>query len=164
DTNQILEELDLEIRNTLQQEITGNSDGMDIALCIHRKEKNVLEFSGAKNPLIYIQNNELFHVKGDVRAIGGRKSKKQVPFTKHSIFIESTMVFYVFSDGYSDQCGDGNQGKSMTKKLKNLLLEIHHLPMEEQKEVLLNSFQAWKGAAHQTDDVLVMGVKLEPEF
>ena len=164
DTNQILEELDLEIRNTLQQEITGNSDGMDIALCIHRKEKNMLEYSGAKNPLVYIQNNELFHVKGDVRAIGGRKGKKQIPFKKHNIFIESTTVFYVFSDGYSDQFGSGTQGKFMTKKLKELLLEIHQLPMAEQKEVLLNTFKAWKGSAHQTDDVLVMGVKLEPEF
>lgn len=164
DTDQILEELDMEIRNTLQQEISGNSDGMDIALCIHRKEKNLLEFSGAKNPLVYIQNNELFHVKGDVRAIGGRKGKKEIPFKKHSIFIESTTIFYIFSDGYSDQFGDNNQGKFMSKRLKELLLEIHHLPLEEQKEVLADTFEAWKGDAHQTDDVLVMGVKLEPAF
>lgn len=164
DTNQILEELDMEIRNTLQQEITGNTDGMDIALCIHRKEKNLLEFSGAKNPLYYVQNNELFHIKGDVRAIGGRKSKNEKPFKKHNVLIESTTVFYIFSDGYSDQFGENGQGKFMSKRLKELLLEIHHLPLEKQKEILSSTFDTWKGSGSQIDDVLVMGVKLEPEF
>ncbi len=65
ETDQILSELHQEIRTALQQETTGNNDGMDVALCIYRKEKNTLEFSGAKNSLIYIQDNKLFQVKGE---------------------------------------------------------------------------------------------------
>src|SRR5690606_31145503 len=96
DSDQILEALDTEIRNTLQQEASGNNDGMDISLGIFRKEKNILEFSGAKNPLVYIQNNELFQVKGDVRSIGGRKSKNRTTFKKHNILVEEPTVFYLF--------------------------------------------------------------------
>ena len=164
EADQILEELDVEIRNTLQQDTTGNSDGMDVALCIYRKEKNIIEFSGAKNPLIYIQNNELFYLKGNVRAVGGRRGKKEVPFQKHHILIDSPTTFYLFSDGYCDQFGKNNEGKFMSKRFKELLMEIHHLPLEEQKTILNDHFEAWKGDTSQIDDVLVMGVKLEPEL
>ena len=164
ESDQILEALDTEIRNTLQQEASGNNDGMDISLGIFRKEKNVLEFSGAKNPLVYIQNNELFQVKGDVRSIGGRKSKNKTTFKKHNILIEEPTVFYLFSDGYRDQFGDKDKGKFLSKRFNQLLLEIHQLPMNEQKDILETTLNEWRGETHQIDDVLVMGIKLEPSF
>ena len=160
--NQILDALDSEIRTNLQQEVTGNNDGMDIALCIYRKEKSIIEFSGAKNPLIYIQNKQLFQVKGDVHAIGGHKRKKEFSYKKHTIVIDEPTTLYLFSDGFRDQFGDNNAGKFMSKKFNQLLLDIHQLPLQEQKELLDKTFEQWKGNAHQTDDVLVMGIKLEP--
>jgi serine phosphatase RsbU (regulator of sigma subunit) len=137
---------------------------MDISLGIFRKEKNILEFSGAKNPLVYIQNNELFQIKGDVRSIGGRKSKNKIPFKKHNILIEGPTIFYLFSDGYRDQFGDKNKGKFLTKRFNQMLLDIHQLSMNEQKNILENALNEWRGETHQIDDVLVMGVKLEPCF
>jgi len=32
--------------------------------------------------------------------------------------------------------------------------------MKEQKEILMNTFDAWKGEYDQVDDVLVMGVRV----
>lgn len=158
----ILHELDSEIRNALQQEVTGNNDGMDIALCIYRKEKNIIEYSGAKNPLVYVQNNELFQIKGDVHSIGGQKSKKEFNYKKHTVLIDQPTTLYMFSDGYRDQFGGEQGGKFMSKKFNQLLLEIHHLPLNEQMEILNKTFEDWKGKGPQTDDVLVMGIKLEP--
>lgn len=162
DSNMILEALDTEIRTSLQQETNGNNDGMDIALCIYRKEKNILEFSGAKNPLVYIQNNELFQIKGDIHCIGGRKGKKERSFKQHQLSIEQPTTVYLFSDGFRDQFGDKDKGKFMSKKFNQLLLDIHQLPLPEQQQILDKTFEDWKGAAHQTDDVLVVGFKLEP--
>ncbi len=56
ETSNILGTLHTEIRTALRQEVTGNNDGMDVALCIYRKQRKVLEFSGAKNPLVYRQD------------------------------------------------------------------------------------------------------------
>lgn len=161
--DQILQSLDTEIRTALQQEKTGNKDGMDVALCIYRKEKSVLEFSGAKNPLIYIQNKELTKVRGDIHAIGGsmRSRKNDSSFKKHVIPIDQPTTVYIFSDGYQDQFGGEKNMKFMSKKFQQLLLKIHELPMEEQQKVLNETIEAWKGEQKQTDDILVIGIRLD---
>jgi serine phosphatase RsbU (regulator of sigma subunit) len=160
ETNTLLDMLHAEIRSALRQEVTGNNDGMDAALCIYRKQRKVLEFSGAKNPLVYIQDNTLHRIKGDIHAIGGSKNKPNLSFRKHTIAIDQPTTVYLFSDGYRDQFGGKDNAKFMGKRFHELLLEIHKLPMEEQSEVLNKTIEDWKGARTQTDDILVMGIKL----
>jgi serine phosphatase RsbU (regulator of sigma subunit) len=111
ETNLILDSLDHEIRTALRQESSGNNDGMDIALCIYRKDRSIIEFSGAKNPLVYIQDNDFFQVKGDIHSIGGSKKHKQKFFFKiHKILIDRPTTIYLFSDGYKDQFGGKDNG------------------------------------------------------
>lgn len=161
-TDRLLEFLDQEIRTALQQEVSGNNDGMDVALCIYRQKEKMLEFSGAKNPLLYIQNKELFKIKGDTHSIGGRKKSNQpFFFKKHDVKIDTPTVLYLFSDGYKDQFGGKDNTKFLSKKLSKLLLEIHALPMHEQKSILEMTINEWKGNREQTDDILVVGLKLE---
>lgn len=164
ETNAMLDALDVEIRTALKQEVSGNNDGMDVALCIYRPGRKTLEFSGAKNPLVYIQNRELHQIKGDIHSIGGRKHKKQFFFRKHEIAIDQPTVIYLFSDGYKDQFGGKDNTKFMSKRLNQLLLEIHHKPMQEQMRILHDAIEAWKGPLEQTDDILVMGLRLEPSI
>lgn len=164
ETDQILSTLNAEIRTALQQETTGNNDGMDIALCIFRKEKSLLEFSGAKSPLVYIQDNKLFQVKGDIHPIGGSRSKSNFAFKKHLIPIDRPTMVYLFSDGYRDQFGSNENIKFMSKRFNELLLSIHSLPLNEQMDRLSKTLEEWKGIHHQTDDILVMGVRLNEEL
>ncbi|MEO7989415.1 MAG: SpoIIE family protein phosphatase [Chryseolinea sp.] len=160
--DQILQSLDKEIRAALQQDKTGNNDGMDIALCIYRKEKSILEFAGAKNPLVYIQDGKLTQIKGDVHPIGGSKRNHEFTYRKHKVPIEETTIVYLFSDGYRDQFGGKDGTKFLTKNFNQLLLEIHQKSMEEQKQILDQRIEAWKSGHPQTDDILVIGFKLEP--
>lgn len=161
ETNFMLDALDHEIRTALRQEVSGNNDGMDIALCIYREKEKTLEFSGAKNPLVYVQNHELFKIKGDTHSIGGRqKNSASFHFKKHQIRIEKPTVLYLFSDGYKDQFGGTGNTKFLSKKLNRLLLQIHELPMAEQMNILQKTIDEWKGSHQQTDDILVMGLKL----
>jgi len=164
ESNQILKALDSEIRTALQQEATGNKDGMDIALCIYRREKNIVEFSGAKNPLIYIQNGELNQIRGDIHSIGGSRAQNGYEFKKHIVSIDQPTTFYIFSDGYQDQFGEIADTKFMSKRFKRLLLEIHEKPMDEQMDILNSTIEEWKGNIKQTDDILVMGVRLDNEL
>jgi serine phosphatase RsbU (regulator of sigma subunit) len=161
ESNLLLDSLDHEIRTALQQEISGINDGMDVALCIYRQKEKVLEFSGAQNPLVYIQNDSLIQIKGDAHSIGGRKKTTEgYHFKKHQVVIDTPTVVYLFSDGYKDQFGGTENRKFLTKKLHKLLLEIHHLPMPEQMNTLQATIDAWKGEHDQTDDILVMGIRL----
>ncbi|MCK5823353.1 MAG: SpoIIE family protein phosphatase [Bacteroidales bacterium] len=157
----ILEEMHRGVQFSLKQETTENKDGMDMALCSYSKIDNTLEYSGAKNPLVYINNNEVFQIKGDKFAIGGAQSEN-IEFSSHKIEIKGPTWFYIFSDGFVDQFGGPDGRKFMIKKFRQLLLEIHQQPMEEQKEILDITFEGWKGSNfNQIDDILVMGFKLD---
>lgn len=162
--NEILNELHDGIRRTLRQKTTSNQDGMDMALCSYEKEKNILEYAGAKNPVIYIKNDKLTYVKGDVKPIGGTYFEKteNMSFRHHIIPIDTKTEFYIFSDGLADQVGEETGKKFLCSRLRELFQQIHHLPMEEQREAVKKTFREWKGNREQIDDVLVIGFRLFP--
>ena len=60
----------------------------------------------------------------------------------------------------SDQFGGEKGKKFKSKQQEELLLSICHLPMGEQKNILSNKFDTWKGNLEQVDDVLVIGIKI----
>jgi len=158
----ILNELHKYIRKALKQDEYENHDGMDMALCsIDLVNKN-LQFAGAKNPLIYIQDNELYIIKGDKHPIGGVQWEKdsERKFTKHLVDISKPTTFYIYSDGFGDQFGGEEQRKFMVKKLNTLLFEIHQEPCSVQEALLSEIFDKWRGERQQIDDVLVVGCKI----
>ena len=160
--SEILKEMHEGIRRVLRQRETNANDGMDMTVVSIDKENKLMKFAGAKNPLVYIQNNELKVIKGDRVSIGGKQKEAERTFTAHQIDISQPTTFYLFSDGYQDQFGGPEGRKFMTKRFRNLLLEIHQKPMEEQKEVLDQTIQDWmkEGNEEQVDDILVVGVKV----
>ncbi len=167
--SKILNQLQMEMRNTLKQKENGNEDGMDIGICtLHMVPSELeelfgkprLEFAGAKNSLIYIQKGEMHIVKGDKVPIGGYLFKDDYNFTNHSISLEGETTFYMFSDGYADQFGGKDRKKFMVSRFRELLIEIHAEPMEMQKRRLEKELLDWMGGMHQIDDILVMGFKI----
>ncbi len=159
--NDILDELHRSIRFMLKQYNTDNRDGMDMALCAIRNKGQLVEYAGARNPLFYITNGELFQVKPDAVPIGGLQKESRREFTLHTIEVTAPTCFYIFSDGYIDQFGGKYSQKFSSKRFRELLLEIHHLPMSKQKQILMDRRKEWMGAENwPIDDVLVIGFKL----
>jgi len=163
----ILEELRENVKFALLQanKEEQQKDGMDIALCIINEEQMTLNYAGANNPLYIVsrtKNNEsqkkMIALKPDRQPIGSYI--KERPFKNHEIEIEKNDVIYIFSDGYQDQFGGEKGGKFMTKNFKNLLLEISDKTMQEQKQLLNQTFENWRGNIEQIDDVVVVGVKI----
>ena len=156
----ILNELNKLVIATLQQDTSQNNDGMDAAICTIDKVNNIMKFAGAKSPLLYIQNNEVHKVNGDLKAIGGMQKGDQKNFTCHTIDISQSTTFYIYSDGYQDQFG-GNEGrKFMAKRFREMLINNANLPFEEQNNTLLSTFNEWKNSYIQMDDTTVIGVKI----
>ena len=159
DPEQILYKLDQLVVETLKQRESGTmKDGMDIAVMSIDEEKELVNFSGAGNPLFYIRNGELNEVKGSHFGIGGVLRKAKV-FTPTKIPYQKDDVFYMFSDGFSDQIGGIDGRKYYKKRFKELLLKIHKKPIKEQSDILDKAFENWRGEKKQIDDVLVMGIK-----
>ncbi len=155
----ILDDLNKLSSDSLNKHSEENSvrDGMDLAMCAIDKENRTLEYAGANNPLYIIRNNEIMVTKADKFAIGSMTGEK---YTNHTIQLEEGDTIYVFSDGYADQFGGEKGKKFMYKKFRELLKSIKDLPMTEQKTILDNEIEAWKGSYEQIDDILVIGVKI----
>ena len=149
-------------------------EGMDIALCAFQDNKVI--FSGANNPLwiirkvdnvtkeqqienstVIINNKALLEFKGNKQPIGFYEIMK--PFTQVEIQLMKGDLLYFFSDGFSDQFGGDNNKRYKNKFLKKLLIEVSHLSMTEQKELINQEFEKWKGDLKQIDDVCIIGVK-----
>lgn len=160
--DEILTELNKRVREVLRQDENKGREGMDMALCVLDLDELSLEFAGAHNPLVLIRDGELETFKGDKLAIGGYANSNSKSFKKQSIQLKPSDIFYIFTDGYQDQFGGPEQRKFMLKRLRNLLLEIHKKPMEEQKQLLNQKLEEWmqQGEEKQLDDILVIGVKV----
>ncbi len=158
--SRILENLHADIRSALNQAANQNRDGMDMSLVVWDTERNVLQFAGAKNPLVYIQENQLHYIKGDRKPIGGEQREGQRTFTTHEISLAAPTTFYLYSDGYQDQFGGEKNTKFLSSRFRELLFHIHALPLPEQKQQLTQTLTQWKGSEEQVDDILVIGVKV----
>lgn len=156
----ILNRLHKGIRHTLKQDITLNRDGMDVSLVVISPEHKTLDFAGAKNSLVYMQNNELTEIKGDKWSVGGEQREENRVFSCHTVDISTSTMIYLYSDGYQDQFGGSEDKKFMKKNFRELLFQIHQQPMEEQHQHLDKTLKNWMGKGGQIDDILVLGARL----
>ncbi|WMN10800.1 SpoIIE family protein phosphatase [Marivirga salinae] len=162
DPAEILNKLHFGVSSYLKQSETENQDGMDAAIVVIDEKKKTMRFAGAKNPLVIVkENQEMEIIKGDKMSIGGkRKTNIQDGFISHSIVYNPQDTFYIFSDGYQDQFGGPNDKKFMVRKLRNLLQEVSVKEMNDQYYLLNKRFEEWKQGYSQTDDVLLIGFKI----
>ncbi len=167
-SSQVVEELRKQIKLSLQQ--TGQQgeqqDGMDIAFCSINLSNLEMSFAGAHNScLIFRNENEinnkthhLYVLDADHQPVG--IYAKERPFTEHKFQLQTNDILYIFSDGYASQFGGTRKEKLKIKPFQQYLSEICHLDLSEQKQVLEDKFEKWKGDNEQTDDILVIGVRI----
>ncbi len=179
--SEILNMLNEEVNTSLKQtqEHSESRDGMDIAICCFDLQKMEVKYAGANRPLYIVKtveseelrvessensqlstlNSQLIEIKPDKCAIGGLDYDVPKVFTTQTILLRKEDIIYISTDGYSDQFSP-NDKKLMTKRFKETLLSIHQQPMEEQRDFLNSFIENWKGNMEQTDDILVIGVKV----
>ncbi|HAS44355.1 MAG TPA: hypothetical protein DCS93_28010 [Microscillaceae bacterium] len=171
--DQILAEMDQGVWDKLNQSQNTKRDGMDVSLCMVDVKEKVLKFAGARQHLVYFQNNELFFVKGDKSKIGGvrQENPQESLFRVHTIDISTPTWVYLFTDGYQNQLGGSKHRKLKGNRFRQLLQEVHHYPTQKQLEVLESELESWIAnetpkegrATNLVDDVLVWGFKLDFE-
>ncbi len=164
---EILKALNQKICETLidhSEKFTGK-DGMDVSMIFMDNIENKIIFAGAKNPLYLIRNNELIIFKGSSFSIGNSADISKVIIEEYTIDIKKGDIFYMFSDGYADQIG-GTEGKKLKyNRFRNLLLDIHQLPLNVQKDKLETYIKDWqnpdsRNSYEQIDDILIVGFNI----
>jgi len=136
-------------------------DGMDMALCAINFDRMELQYAGANNPIYIVRQKQIIEVKSDKQAIGADTTDAHLKvFTNHVIKLEKGDSVYLFTDGYADQFGGSKGKKFKCKKFQELLIEVQDNNMEEQKHILNDQFELWKGELEQVDDILVIGIRI----
>ncbi len=161
ESGQILNELRKEVQRALHQKggHEEQKDGMDICLCVIDRSMKMIQYSGAYNNLYLVRNDELIEYPANRMPIGIYDMSDTQFITNNIPFLPDDII-YMFSDGYADQFGGPRAKKFKYTQLKEVLVSIHSLPLEEQKIRLEKAFLDWKGDNQQIDDVLVMGYKV----
>ncbi len=141
-------------------------DGMDMTLCTIIPDEKLVLYAGAKNPLLVFIEDQLVSVRADFQSIGEHPLRPgmDVVFTEHQIAYDDETIIYLMSDGFTDQFGREEGDEKDTKfnvvRFKNMLLENKDKPMKELKEIIIKTMDEWKKDNEQTDDMLVIGIRL----
>ncbi|HTA63564.1 MAG TPA: SpoIIE family protein phosphatase [Bacteroidia bacterium] len=161
----IIENLAQGLTNTLSHNKEKKEefvDGMDISICKINTQTKKLYFSSVNHAAYTVNSNgELTQLSPQVKSVHGIfafADRKDVGVTELSLS-PGTMV-YMGTDGYGDQVGEQTKKKLMAPKVKELLSQIHNLPIDQQKIALHKTFVDWKGTRKQNDDILVMGFRI----
>lgn len=156
----ILTYLDDYIFNILKTTDAGKvNDGMDIGIvCIDLKSET-LQFSGASRPMIYVQNKEIIKVDGSRKSIGSKAI--DAVFENIEIKLTKDLIFYLFSDGMTDQFGGDKHKRIGSKGLNDLILQISTLNLHKQKQALIDFYLNWDRQKKQTDDMIWSAFKLK---
>ncbi|MFT6983719.1 MAG: serine phosphatase RsbU (regulator of sigma subunit)/tetratricopeptide (TPR) repeat protein [Crocinitomicaceae bacterium] len=153
-------------------------DGMDISICVWDKSANKLRYAGANNPLWIIRHKDspppdnvkkvlesktsalsLLEIAPDKMPVGYQFATPP-PFSTREIDVLNGDVYYLITDGFADQFGGEKGKKFKSLPLKYLILELQEKPVSDQRKVLDETFETWKGIEEQVDDVCIVGVKV----
>ena len=176
-----------QLRNTLifslhQKGKEGEAwDGLEVALCILDIDNNSLQYAGANRPVYLVRkegdgheadgqtkDNMLVFKKGDYKMLKYKPDNMPIgiyydevsPFKNIDILLQHGDSIYLFSDGYVDQLGGPKRKTYRIKYFRELLFAIQDKEMSEQKEILEKEITEWQGGLVQTDDILVVGMRI----
>ena len=145
---------------TLKQTGTAgeNKDGMDAVLCRLDLSTNTLCYAAANNSLYILRNSELIEHKGNKQPCGFHHEINS--FEQKEIKLQSGDSVFAFTDGFPDQFGGPKGKKFKYKQLEQLVISNKNSTFKEQKMILENSFDNWRGDLEQIDDVCIVGIKI----
>lgn len=135
-------------------------ESADMAICLIDQNKLVMEYALAKLRGIIIRNGEAIDLEREKCTIG-EQSCEQIVIKRHFIDLRKGDVIYLYTDGIIDQYGGLKDKKFGSKQLLKFLKENSMFPMEQQKQNLNEILKEWQGANKQTDDMSLMGIRIQ---
>lgn len=158
--DQVLAAMDRNLRGALSSNGGDIQDGMEAAIVLISPSRNQAIFCGAKLSLYRASDGRCDVVDGIRRPIGGKLKPNAPNFEAVTIPLRRGEMLYLASDGYQDQLGGPENRRYLSRRFHDTLAWISALPVTEQRNALLTSHNQWKAGRDQTDDVMVVGLKI----
>lgn len=156
----ILQALDEELEKSVSKNSSEPfNDGMDVGLIQLNKTNNELKFAGAFRSMMVANAGGVTEFKGSRYPLGFYSGVEKT-FDTITYQLQKGDCVYLYSDGYVDQFGGENNKKLNKVNFKELIKTACEMPMDEQEAFLEYSFNNWKQDEEQTDDILVIGIKV----
>ena len=158
---QIIGAMNRIMRNSLHRDAKNPAldNGLDLGLCCFCRNTGTLRFAGARMDLLVSEQGSVRRVRGTAHSIGYRRSDPDALFEVHDIPVLPDTVFYLFSDGITDQSG-GKKGFGLgRKKLIQAVEECTGRPLEAQQDLLLRRLAEHQGTFSQRDDITMIGFR-----
>lgn len=160
-------------------------EGIDISVLSINNKKKTVEYSGAASQCFRVRemndqelkrwkNGEFKPNEGTI--VSGKHLLETVygdriplgmhldgdhEFTQHTWKLDKESSYYLLTDGYSDQFNGITGKKFLKRNLRKLMLDISSFPMSKQREILVERLGSWMGKSPQTDDILIVGLRIE---
>jgi PAS domain S-box-containing protein len=159
--SEILELLDIRMKQALKGDAEEVKDGMDITVCMVDMYFNEVYFAGAHHSLfITDESGKITELPGDRHSVGGEIKEGNKKFKTKRFAILPGQRIYLTSDGYSSQFGGPQGRKFMKARFKKTLEELQGEVINNQKAMLRQALKEWTGSNEQVDDVLVIGIEM----
>lgn len=146
------------VRKRLIESMEGQRDGFDGVLLCFDESKNKIVYASAHNGPVLVRDGIIKELDADKMPVG--MGVRDEPFKKYSIDVQKGDRLYLYTDGFADQFGGPKKKKFKYKQLNEILLLNCMKPMSEQREILKETFNSWKGELEQVDDVCIIGLCL----
>ncbi len=157
--NMALSLVDQNIRQKINPDADSHFYGVKIAICAIDPNKGEVEYSGSKMPVYYAANGDLQRLEGNRFPAGSPHIQEKFYHTETTSLTKDGML-YLATDGFSNQFGGKQNKKFMRPAFEKLLNSVWNQKVSEQYFVLQKVLDDWKGRKDQTDDILVVGIKL----
>lgn len=158
DLESILKQLHKDFSLTFR-DASNDHFGIELVLCCFDSSTSELLISGSSNSVCIVHQDELNTYQFESISIGTKDADLNNIKT-HKVELKPSSHIYLFTDGYYDQKGGPQNKKYLSKKLKSTFVEIAHLPIVQQKEILTKNYLDWKKDNEQIDDVSVIGIRI----
>ncbi len=161
----ILTFIDQEISRTL-----GNQPGLDIkegiemSICVLNRTTRQLRFAGARRDALVVAGGHVHTLAGSRRSVGGiyaRLAPAHWQFGTQNLTMVAGSSLYLLTDGYTDQHNADGQAKFGLPRLRDLILKTSALSAQAQTQALDQALTIWRADTDQTDDILVVGLRVE---
>jgi serine phosphatase RsbU (regulator of sigma subunit) len=158
--DQVLAAMDRNLRSALSSNGGDIQDGMEAAIVLISPSRNQAIFCGAKRGLYRASNGQCVVIEGIKRPIGGKLKENAPAFESVTVPLRKDEMLYLASDGYQDQLGGPDTRRYLSRRFNDTLAWISALPVKDQRGALLSSHNQWKAGRDQTDDIIVVGLKV----
>lgn len=131
---------------------------LQILNCSESEQKTTFKYCGSKHKIWHHNHlsNELIEYKTDSNVIGEQENQCFKLYTFDAI--KGDIVFLA-SDGFPDQFGENNRGKFKYSKFREMLHNWAQYKLID-TDYPENVLKEWAGESEQTDDILVIAIKI----